>query len=78
LQAAASGGVNEGIFADARRHGCTAAEAEVLAHYVDSEKVSDAAEKIGIAEQTAKNHLNRVRRRLKVAHNAAVIARLRD
>src|SRR5688572_14969842 len=64
------------VYQAARKAGCTDREAQVLAAYVQSNKVYDAAKKLGMSEQTAKNHLHAIRRRLGVPSTRQVLARL--
>jgi DNA-binding CsgD family transcriptional regulator len=68
--------LNTAAYQAARRAGCTAREAEVLATYVESEKMATAAKKIGISEQTAKNAMSHALQRLAAPHAAAAVARL--
>lgn len=64
------------IYAAAIRAGCTHRQAQLLAVYVVSEKLADAALELDMAESTAKNHMTAIRRKLHAPHAAAVIARL--
>lgn len=68
--------MNAAVYEAAIRAGCSRRQSELLATIVESRKLSEAAAKLGMAESTAKNHLVAVRQRLKVHHNAAVIAKI--
>jgi hypothetical protein len=68
--------VNTAVYQAALAAGCTDRQAEFLAVYVESDKLSDAAAKLGIREQSARVMSARIQRRLNAPHLAAVIARL--
>ena len=68
--------MNAAVFSAARLAGCSTREAEVLATYVVSENARDAARKLGLSEQTVKNHLSAVRQRFGAPHTIAVVVKL--
>jgi hypothetical protein len=68
--------MNTAVYDAAVRAGCTERQAETLAIYVVSSKLSVAAHKLGIADKTAEDRLGRVYRRLEVRHAAAAVAKL--
>jgi DNA-binding CsgD family transcriptional regulator len=68
--------VNTAVYNGARRAGCTPRESELLAVYVESEKMANAALELGISLHTAKNTMTKVYRRLDVGHAAAAVARV--
>lgn len=68
--------MNTAVFQGARRHGCSVREAELLAVYVESEKMEAAAQVLGISKNTAKNHMSSIYLRLAVPHAAAAIAKV--
>lgn len=70
--------MNGAIFQAARDAGCTRAEAEVLAWYVEVDTLREAAYRIGISEGNAQNHASRAKRRLNAPHLAAAIHRLHE
>jgi DNA-binding CsgD family transcriptional regulator len=68
--------MNMAVFDGARRAGLTSREAEVLAVYVESDKMAVVAQKLRISEHTAKNLMSRVYAKLDVAHAAAAVAKV--
>lgn len=70
------GGLNAALYLAARQAGCTAREAEALAVYSESAKAFDAAMKLKVSEQTVKNHLHEVRRKLGVTTTHQAIMKL--
>lgn len=65
--------MNHATYAAARAAGCTRAEAELLAWYVVTEGMRQAAEKIGVSENTARSQAARIRRRFNVPHLGAAL-----
>lgn len=68
--------MNLAVYEAAKKAGCTKRQAQVLATYVESDKLAVAAYRLGITHHTAEGHLSRVYDRLDVPHAAAAIARL--
>lgn len=66
----------DAVFEAALRAGCPRREAEVLAEYVRSQKIVDAAAALGIPPKTAMSRLARTYDRLGVSHAAAAVAKL--
>ena len=67
-------GLSERIMFAAREAKCTRSEARLLGTYAVSEGLRDAAQRLGIAEQTAKNQSTTLRKRLGVSHLGGAIA----
>lgn len=68
--------MNDALYVAALRAGCTQRQSELLATLVVSEKLSDAATKVGMSENTAKNHLAAIRKRFDAPNTLAVVVRL--
>lgn len=64
------------VYDAALRAGCPPREALVLAEYVRSQKIVDAAAALGIHPKTAMSRLGRIYERLGVDHAAAAVAKL--
>jgi molybdenum-dependent DNA-binding transcriptional regulator ModE len=63
--------MNVTVYEGARKMGCTRAEAELLAYYVEVDSLKAAAHRAGIGYGSASNLSVRLKRRLKVSHLAA-------
>lgn len=68
--------MNDQLFRAARRAGCSQQESEIIAAYVAAETLEAAALELNITKRTALRHLAAARRRMKVAHTSALVARL--
>lgn len=68
--------MNHAVYAAALRAGCTRRQAQTIATYVETDKLSIAAKQLGITRHTAQDHLSEVYARLDVPHAAAAVARL--
>lgn len=66
--------MNDDVYRGAIKAGCTQREAEVLATYVESETIEDAADRLGITSRTVTLRLGAARRRLRAAHTPALVA----
>ena len=68
--------MNAAIYEAARHAGCTRAEAELLAYYVELDSLKAAAKAARMNYGSARNNSVRLKRRLGVQHLAAAIQRI--
>ncbi len=69
--------MNAAIYEAARAAGCTRAESELLAYYVDVDSLKAAANAAGMSYSSARNNSSRLKRRLGVRHLAAAVQKVR-
>lgn len=68
--------MNPAVYEGARRAGCTRAEAELLAYYVELSSLKAAAEAAQMNYGSARNNSVKLKRRLGVEHLSAAIRKV--